>query len=296
MPRLRFQTRSSATASRVIATIAMNVSGALRSVSTAKKARTTAVAAIPASTIASVRARVPAPPVGGDADEEEDHERARAPHRRDRGEVDEVAHHEHDPCRDQHARVRAEPRAASEERRELAGAREHRGQAARGVERRVHGRRRREQGGDRHHREPGVPERRPRGLGDRRLAVADHLRDGERAEHTERDQDVQHRRDAEGEIHRLRQLTRRVAQVADGEGDDAEAEIREEGEGDTRDDVVERRIAAESEQVPVDVHQGDGDEDGEDRQEEDDDQRLGAVDDLRADDVDARHGDARSGS
>ena len=50
-PRLRFQTKSSTTASAVIATIAMNVSGAFRNVSTAKKARTTAVAAIPASTI-----------------------------------------------------------------------------------------------------------------------------------------------------------------------------------------------------------------------------------------------------
>ena len=236
-----------------------------------------------------VRARVRAPAVGGDADEEEDHERAGASHRRDRGEVDEVADDEHDRGRDQHAGVRAEPRGRPEERRKLAGAREHLRQAARGIERRVHGRRGREQGRDRHHREAGVPERRPRGLGDRGLAVADHLRDGERAEDAERDQDVQHRRHAERRVHRLRQLARRVAQVARGEGDHAEAEVGEEGEGDARDDVVERRIAAEGEQVEVDVRQRDDDEDGEDREEEDDDQRLRAVDDLGADDVDARH-------
>ena len=70
---------------------------------------------------------------------------------------------------------------------------EHRRQAARRVEGRVHRRRGREQGGDRHHREAGVSERRSRGLGDRGLAVADRLVDGERPEDAERDEDVERR-------------------------------------------------------------------------------------------------------
>ena len=54
------------------------------------------------------------------------------------------------------------------------------------------------------------------------------------------------------------------------------------------------RIAAEGEQVEVDVDERHGDEDGEDGEQDDDDQRLRAVDDARADDVDRRHRDARS--
>ena len=77
-------------------------------------------------------------------------------------------------------------------------------QPARGVERRVDGRGRRQEGGDRHDREARVAERRPRSLGDRRLAVADDLLDGQRAEDAQRDQDVRQRRDAEREIHRRR--------------------------------------------------------------------------------------------
>ena len=185
--------------------------------------------------------------------------------------------------------LRAEPRAAPEERRELAGLREHPGEAARGVERRVHRRRGREQRRDRHHREAGVAERRPRRLGDRRLAVVDHLRDGERPEHAERDQDVEHGRHAERAVHRVRQLSGRVAQVAGGERDHAEAEVGEEREGDARDDVVERRVAVEREQPEVDVHDRDRDEDGEDGEQHDDDQRLGAVHERGADEVDAHH-------
>ena len=181
----------------------MNVCGALRSVSTAKKASTIAVAAIADEHDRGVRARLRAPPVGGDADEQEDHQRARAADGGDRREVDEVATTSTiaavisipacGPSR--------EPRPKNG--RELPAPGEHRRQAAGRVEGRVHGRRGREQGGDRHHREAGVPERRPRGLGDRRLAVADHLRDRERAEHAERDQDVQHRGHAERDVHRL---------------------------------------------------------------------------------------------
>jgi len=50
--------------------------------------------------------------------------------------------------------------------------------------------RRREQCHDRHDREACVPEGRPCSLGDRGLAVADHLGDRERAEDADRDQHV----------------------------------------------------------------------------------------------------------
>ena len=149
--------------------------------------------------------------------------------------------------------MRAEPRAAAEERRELPRAGEHRRQAPGRIERRVHGRGRREERGDRHHREAGLAERGSRGLGDRRLAVADRLLDGERPEDAERDEDVEDGRDAEGGVHRQRQLSRRIAQVAGGEGDHAEAEVGEERERDARDDVRRGRVAAEREQVEVDV-------------------------------------------
>ena len=96
-------------------------------------------------------------------------------------------------------------------------------------------------------------------------------------------------RHAQGGVHRPRELTSRVAQVSGGERDDAEAEIREEGQGDARDDVRERRIPAEGQKVEVDVHQRHGDEDGEDGEQDDDDQRLRSIHDTRADEVDRGH-------
>ena len=50
----------------------------------------------PTRTITALRSGLGAPPVAGDADEQEDHQRARAADRRDRGEVDEVRDDEHD--------------------------------------------------------------------------------------------------------------------------------------------------------------------------------------------------------
>ena len=84
------------TASAAIATMATNVCGAFRSVSTAKKASTTAVAAIPTSTIKPSAPVSDAQAVAGDPDEEEDHQRAGAPDRGDRREVDEVGDGEDD--------------------------------------------------------------------------------------------------------------------------------------------------------------------------------------------------------
>ena len=77
-------------------TIATKVSGALRSVSTAKNARTTAVTAIADEHETAFAPGLRAQPVAGDADEQEDHERAGAPDGRDRREVDGVRDDEHD--------------------------------------------------------------------------------------------------------------------------------------------------------------------------------------------------------
>jgi hypothetical protein len=183
-----------------------------------------------------------------------------------------------------------EARAASEERRELSGPREHGRQSSRRIEGRVDGRGGREEGGDGHHREAGVSERGPRGFGDRRLAVADRLLDCERAEDAERDEDVQGGGDPQRGIHRPGELTGGVAQVAHGERDDTEAQVGEEGESNTRDDVRDGWIAAEGEQVEVDVDQRHGDEDREDGEQDDDDQRLRAIHNTRADQVDRGHG------
>ena len=113
------QTASSTTASRAIATIAVNVSGALRSVSTAKKTSTTAVTARARHDHHDAAAGVRAQPVRGDADEQEDHERAGAADGGDRREVDEVGDDEHDAAGDEQPGLGAEPRARPEERREL---------------------------------------------------------------------------------------------------------------------------------------------------------------------------------
>ena len=139
----------------------------------------------------------------------------------------------------------------------------------------------REEGGDRHHREAGVTERRTRRLGDRGLAVADRLRDGQRAEDAERDEHVEDRRHAERGVHRHGQLASRVAQVSGGERDDAEAEVREERESDARDDGPRSDgyplKASRSRSMSTMRH---GDEDGEDGEQHDDDQRLRAIDDA----------------
>ena len=91
-------------------------------------------------------------------------------------EIDEVGDDEHERRGDQQPGLGAESRPASEERRELADVGEHRRQAPGRVERRVHGRRGREQRGDGHDREAGVAEGRPGRFGDRGLPVADDLR------------------------------------------------------------------------------------------------------------------------
>ena len=91
---------------------------------------------------------------------------------------------------------RAERRAGAEERRELPDLGELGGQPAGRVERRVHRGGGRQQRRDGDHHEARLAERGSRGLGDRGLAVAGHLLDGERAEHADRDEDVGHARHA----------------------------------------------------------------------------------------------------
>ena len=115
------------------------------------------------------------------------------------------------------------------------------------------------------------------------------LVDRERSEDAERDQHVGRARHAKREVHRRRQLARRIAQVACRERDHAEAQVGEERQRDARDDVRQRRIAAERQQVQVDVDDRHADEDGEDGEQDDDDQRLRPVDDPRADQVDPQH-------
>ena len=153
--------------------IATKVSGELRTVSIAKKTSTIAVAAIPDQDDRADGARLRTEPIAGDTDEQEDDQRARAADGRDRREVDEVGDDEHERSGDQEPGVRAEPRSAPEEWRELPGLGEHRRQPAGCVEGRVHRGGGGEQRGDGHHREARVAERRPRRLGDRGLAVAD---------------------------------------------------------------------------------------------------------------------------
>src|SRR5262245_1442331 len=74
-----------------------------------------------------------------------------------------------------------------------------------------------------------------------------------------------------------------------GQADDTEPEIREERERDTRDDVTDGRIAAEREEIGVDVDERDCDEDGEHGQEDEHDERLRLIDDARPDDVYREH-------
>ena len=70
---------------------------------------------------------------------------------------------------------------------------------------------------------------------------------------------------------------------------DAEAEEREERQRDAGDDVPQRRVAGEGQQIEVDVGQRRHREHGEDADDDDDDDRLGPGDRLRADDVEQRH-------
>ena len=192
---------------------------------------------------------------------------------------------------DEQPGVGAEPRAAPEEGRKLPDLGQHRRETSRRIQGRVHGGGGGKKRGDRHDREACVAERRPRRLGDRGLAVADDLRDRQRAEDTECDQDVEHGRHAQGAVHGTRELSGGVAQVAGGEGDHAEAEVGEERERHAGEDLREGRIPAEGEQIRVDVDDRDRDENGEDGEQENDDHRLRLVHDARADQVDRRHPD-----
>ena len=96
--------------------------------------------------------------------------------------------------------------ARTEERREQALLRQHAREVPRRVERRVRRTRRREHRGDGHDRVPGVAQGGPSRLGDRGLAVLDHLGHGQRPEHAERDEDVREGRDAERAVHRAGQV------------------------------------------------------------------------------------------
>ena len=132
---------------------------------------------------------------------------------------------------------------AAQQRRELAVCGELVAEPDGGVEPGVGGPGGGEQGGHAHEQVARVAEGGLGGHGERGAAGGDHLLDGQGAEDTERDGDVDDGGDAEREVHRAGQLTGRFAEVLRGEGDDAEAEEGEEGQGDAGDDVAQRRVA-----------------------------------------------------
>ena len=188
-------------------------------------------------------------------------------------------------------------RAAPEEGRELAGSGQHPGEAAGGVERGVHRGRGREHGGDRHDREPGVAERRPRGLGDRRLAVPDRPPSTVSVPKTPSEistystvvtPSAPYIALGSSRVGSRRSPAAKVITLKPRYAKNVSATLaRIVGEG---------RVVAEREQVAVDVDDRDGDEDREDAEQHDDDQRLGAIDDPGADEVDRAPSRARSPS
>ena len=106
---------------------------------------------------------------------------------------------------------------------------------------------------DGHHPVAGPTQHRFGGDRQRGPSGVDHLLDGEGAEHTQGDRDVDHRGDAEREVQRPGQLPCRVGQILRRERDDAEPEKREEGQGDARHDVGEPGVAGEGQEVRVEV-------------------------------------------
>ena len=123
--RTRFHAASRTTARRVIPTIAANVSGALRSVSTAKKSKDDCGRGNRRQHHYGERSGVRSSPIAGDTDEQKDQQRAGAADGRDRREVDEIGDDKHDRRRDQHSSVGPERRAAPEEGGELPDLCEH---------------------------------------------------------------------------------------------------------------------------------------------------------------------------
>ena len=144
----------------------------------------------------------------------------------------------------------------------------------------------------RHHHEAGIAERGAGGLGDRGLAVADDLVDGERPEDAERDEDVEAAGDPE------RACTSRGAGRARGRARSPAEKVitlnprNAKNVSATLATMSENGgIAAERQQAPVGVGDRHGDEDREDAELDDDDHRLRAVDDARPDEVDAERAD-----
>ena len=221
-----------------------------------------------------VRAGLGADPQVRRGDHGEDHQGHRAADRRDRVQVE---HHGQDQA---HRRLDQQPvrgppaGLARHHRRELSRLGQPLGQPLGRVQARVGGPGGGEQRGDGHQ-----PVARPaqRGLGghrDRGPAGGDHLVHRERAEHAQRDGDVDDRGDPQRQEHRLGQLAGRLGQVLGGEGDDAEAQEGEEGQRHAGDDVLERRVPGERQQRRVNVHERDHREEGQDPQHHVDDHRL----------------------
>ena len=166
----------------------------------------------------------------------------------------------------------AEP--ATEDRRELADRGHLLAEPPGGVEPGVGRTGRGEQCRHRHHPVAGPAQHRFGGDRQRGPSGVDDLLDGEGAEHTQGDGDVDHGGDAEREVQRPRQLPCRVGQVLRRERDDAEPEKREEGQGDARHDVGDPGVAGEGQEVRVEVGERRDGEHGEDPGDDDDDHGL----------------------
>ena len=139
-------------------------------------------------------------------DEGEDDQRDHTAERGDRREIEPDGEDHGDDGRDEEAGREAAAEPATEDRRELADGRHLLAEPASGVEAGVRRAGRGEQGRHRHHPVTGPAQHRLGGDRQGGPSGVDHLVDGERAEHTEGDGDVDHGGDAEREVQRPRQL------------------------------------------------------------------------------------------
>jgi len=91
--------------------------------------------------------------------------------------------------------------------------------------------------------------------------------------------------------HGTRQLAPRVGEILRRERNHAEAEKREEGQGNARDDVLERRVGRKRQQICVQIGQSAYRKDRQDGQNDIDNHCLGAGDRVGANNVEEGHGD-----
>ena len=174
---------------------------------------------------------------------------------------------------------------------ELAGGRHLLAQAGGRVQPGVGGARGCEQGGDAHQPVAGTAEDRFGSDRDGGPARGDDLFDGEGAEDTEHDRDVDDSRDAQRVVQGPRAWRLGLGQVLGGEGDDTEAQEGEEREARRCPRCPSRAGSRRRRATRVDVRQGHDREDGEDADHDDHDEGLDVGDGAAADDVEEGHGE-----